>query len=382
MQESDQPGRYFEQIIRVLSSLARLSPLILLLDDLQWVDDSTLSLLFHLGRRLQGLRMMVICAYRPANVGSEGCADDHALEIMAHEFQRDFGDIILSLDRTQGQHFVGAYLDRFPHRLPAEFIEKFYQYTGGRALFTVEFWREMLANGGLIQDQAGRWIETDALDWNRLPERLEAVILTQLECMPSAWRRILEIASVEGEVFTLEVLARAGDLDQAEVLDCLSGPLSREQNLVRAHGVYYAGARRLSYYRFRHVLIQRYIYTNLDAVQRSHIHRVVGLALEDLLMKEKRELDARAAKLARHFEAAGLVLKAVEYLLRAGHQALRRNTAQEAADSFQHGLELLADLSDPDKIGTPQSSLVTDYPIARMTKLLQASSALAENLQV
>jgi DNA-binding SARP family transcriptional activator len=371
-----QQGLYFEQIIRVLSSLTRLSPLILLLDDLQWADDRTLSLLFHLGRRLDGLRLLVIGAYRPADLDSQQCSQDQSIDAIAHELQRTYGDISINLDLTQTPSFVNLYLTGYSHRLSPDFSNQFFRYTGANALFTVELFQDLLINGGLVQDGDGRWIESNDLTWNRIPHRLEAAISEKLECLPVEWMMILEAASVEGEEFTAEVLACATDQDVEQVLEYLSGPLSRGHNLVEARSVFYSVDSRFSRYRFKQVIIQQYIYNQLDIVQRSHLHRAIGTALENLLNEDKKAIDAQASQLASHFEAAGLVFKAVEYLLRAGHLALRRNTTREAAASFKHGLDLLAELPDADDFHNAQTSFGTSRSIDETIRLLQKSFAL------
>jgi tetratricopeptide (TPR) repeat protein len=141
----------FEQVTRVLQSLAR-HPLILVVDDLQWADAGSVSLLFHLGRRLAGSRILVVGAYRPGDLalihqGPKGFGkplgpgDRHPLEAVVHEFQRDLGDIQVDLDQAGGRPFVEALLDSEPNRLDAAFRETLTRHTGGNPLFTVEFLR-------------------------------------------------------------------------------------------------------------------------------------------------------------------------------------------------------------------------------------------------
>jgi predicted ATPase len=168
--------------------------------------------------------------------------------------------------------------------------------------------------GGLVYDGAGRWIEEEALDWARLPSRVEAVIAWHVGRLPAAWRETLAIASVEGDVFTAEVVARVQGLDASEVRRRLSGPLAREHAMVMADSVEHLGEKMLSRYRFRHHLFQVYLYGRLDAVTRGHLHQAVGATLEALHAADATALAAAAPRLAFHFEAAGLVDKALDYL--------------------------------------------------------------------
>jgi DNA-binding SARP family transcriptional activator len=137
-EEADQVALHqtdlFEQVTRVLQSLARQNPLILVVDDLQWADAGSVSLLFHLGRRLAGSRILVVGAYRPGDLAlihqdpkgfgkPLGSGDRHPLEAVVHEFQRDLGDIQVDLDQAGGRPFVEALLDSEPNGLGAAFRE-------------------------------------------------------------------------------------------------------------------------------------------------------------------------------------------------------------------------------------------------------------------
>jgi tetratricopeptide (TPR) repeat protein len=126
----------------------------------------------------------------------------------------------------------------------------------------------------------------------------------------------------------------------------LSGPLSQQHHLVHAQGLQWLDGQRLSRYRFRHFLFQKYLYNKLDPVQRAHLHQAMGNALEALHGEQAGEL---AVPLARHFEAAGMTVKAVEYLLKAGNRDVRLFANDEAIAHYRRGIELVRTLAD-----TPQ----------------------------
>ena len=335
------PETLFEQVTRVLHTVAHDQPLILVLDDLQWAQASSASLLFHLGRRLAGSRILLVGAYRPDEVDLHPDGSRHPLRSVVDEFQRDLGDIEVNLDQADGRPFVDALLDAQPNDLRAPFRDRLYDLTEGHALFTVELVREMEERAGLVRDAAGRWIEGQALKWDRLPSRVEAVIAGHVGRLPSAWQQTLAIAAVEGEVFTAEVLARVQGLELGEVLRRLNGHLGRQHNLVVGHGLEQVGDEVLSRYRFRHHLFQRYLYGGLDAAERAHLHRAVGQALERLIGADAGELATAASRLAFHFEAAGLVGKAVTYLQQAGQEAHRLSALEESIAIYERALALL-----------------------------------------
>jgi tetratricopeptide (TPR) repeat protein len=102
-----------------------------------------------------------------------------------------------------------------------------------------------------------------------------------------------------------------------------------------------ASGRRLSFYRFRHSLVQGSAYRSLDTVERARLHEATGQALEAIYAGEERP-PALAVSLARHFEAAGMPLPAARALHDAGRQAMALSAQREALNHFDHGLALLA----------------------------------------
>jgi DNA-binding SARP family transcriptional activator/tetratricopeptide (TPR) repeat protein len=333
----------FGQVSGVLHRLAGRHPLVLVLDDLQWADAGSISLLFHLGRRVAGSRILIVGAYRPEDValGREG--ERHPLEPVVHEFQRAEGDIQVDLNRVEGRPFVDALLDSEPNRLGAAFRDTLYRHTGGHPLFTVELLRGLQERGDLRQDQAGCWVEGPALDWDRLPARVEATIAERIGRLPEPSRALLAAASVEGEDFTAEAVARGLGAGEEEVIQHLSGALSKQHRLVVARSLRRRDGHSLSGYRFRHYLFQKYLYQSLDEVERARLHEAIGNALEVSYGAGSAEV---AVQLAHHFEAAGLAAKAADYLFLAGNRAVQLVAGDEAVAHYRRGLELLKELPE------------------------------------
>jgi DNA-binding SARP family transcriptional activator len=347
-----QQSAMFEQYTRVLQGLASQKPLLVALDDLQWADGGTVNLLFHLGRRIEGSRILIVGAYRPAEVARgrlatsppgeiEGERERHPLEPVVNEFKRYFGDIEVDLERAEGREFVDAFLDSESNRLGDAFREMLHQHTKGYPLFTVELLRGMQERGDLVRDGEGRWMEGASLDWEMLPVRVEAAIAERISRLPRKLQQALAVASVEGETFTAEVLARVEAADEGELVRCLSHTLDREHRLVSALGVQRMGSQSVSRYRFRHSLFQKHLYNHLDPVERVHLHQAVGSALEALYGGHEEDIAAIAPRLARHFQQAGIAEKAVEYLYQAGVRAQRLYANEESAAHFRRALALL-----------------------------------------
>jgi DNA-binding SARP family transcriptional activator len=346
-----QQQNLFEQYSRVLRSLGRELALLLLLDDLQWADAGSINLLFHLVREVAGSRILIVGAYRPEEVALLRQDERHPLEPVVHELLREFGDVRVNLDRAGGREFLDALLDTEPNCLDSTFRQTLYRQTKGHPFFTVELLRGMEERGDLVRDASGRWAAGQALDWESLPARVEAVIAERIRRLDEPSQETLRIASVEGEEFTAEVLAQVSGMDERPLLRQLSGELDRQHRLVAAQRIQRIDGLCLSRYRFRHILFQKYLYGRLDEVEQAHLHEKVGQALERLYAGHPAEMAEITPQLARHFQVAGLPDRAVAYLHQAGERAMQMWANEEAIRHLTTGLTLLETLPEtPERI--------------------------------
>lgn len=336
----------FEQYTRMIHQLAHQVPLLLVLDDLQWADQGSINLLFSLGKRLTNHQILIVCAYRSNEVVTGQDTRPHPLLPVVQELQRAYGQLIVDLDQAQGLDFVNELLDTEPNLLDANFRQVLYKQTGGHPLFTIELLRGMVDRGDLYQDEQGRWVAGPSLDWETLPARVEGAIGERITRLPAQLQQLLQTASVEGEEFTAEVVATVLGLPDREVVRHLSGDLDKTHHLVGVLGTRRAGDRRMSRYRFRHNLIQRYLYQRLDEVERAYQHEAVGNALEALFKEESGQV---AVHLAWHFEAAGMPQRAYQYLCAAGDKSRRSAAYAEAIHLYKAALRVWPDVDRGEK---------------------------------
>jgi len=355
----------FEQYTKVLQSVEAQSPILLIIDDLQWADTGSINLLFHLGRRLAGSSILILGAYRSEEValGREGLR--HPLEPLINEFRRSFGDILVNLGQAMGKEasreFIEELLDKEPNRLEESFREMLYHQTEGHPLFTIELLRGLQERGDIVKDHKGCWVAGPSLDWETLPVRVEAAIQERMSRLPKTMHKALEVASIEGELFTAEVVARVQGIDEQEILGYLSGDLDRTHRLVRAQSIQRVNNRLLSRYQFRHILFQKYLYSSLDEVLRVHLHEQVGLALEDIYGAGEGTASI-AVQLALHFQIAQIDEKAVHYSHLASDKAMQLSAYHEVIAHASHALELLENL--PESTGRDEEELALCLTLA------------------
>ena len=344
--QAAQQNQVFEQFTRLIIELAAQRPLVVVLDDLHWADESSTSLLFHLARRITNSRILMLGSYRPEDVALGRGDRRHPLESVVNEIKRLYGDVQLPLDagdEGKGRRFIDALLDSRPNRLGSAFREQLLAHTRGQALFTTELLNGMINRGDLLKDADGCLVEGPTLDWDTLPARIEGVIDERLNRISPELRELLSVASVEGEVFSAQVAARVQGLGEREVLHSLDRSLGQLHGLVQEDSVTRVGGQRLSRYRFRHSLIQRYLYNLLSQSEQEILHENIADLLQEIYRENLGEI---AGPLARHYDLAQLPEKAAVHYLAVGERATELFANREAASLLGRGLELLDTLPE------------------------------------
>ena len=343
-----QQGNIFEGFVQVMGKIAPERPLLFLLDDLQWADKASIDMLFHIGRHLEGKRVLIVGAYRPEEVLTEGGLGQHPLQMMLSEFKRLHGDVWIDLGKireSESRQFVEALLEEEFNAFSTEFRDSLFHRTGGHPLFTVELLREVKERGHLAEDDQGRWMAPRVVDWRILPARVEGVIEARLSRIDSDMRDLLTVASVEGVEFTAELLALVQATELGVVLQQLE-KLEERYRLIIQHGFRQIGDQRLCEFRFRHQLFQNHLYDHVNAARKAHLHDKIAREMERLYAEDAAEA---AVDLAWHYMQAGNTRRAVDYIIQAGDRAARMSAHQEAVGHYQNGLDLIPELPRSEK---------------------------------
>lgn len=334
-------SQLMEQYTQILRFVAAQRPLLLFLDDLQWMDPGSGRLFFHLVRRLQNARVLIAGAYRADEVAAGRYGERHPLESLLNEFRLSFGEIVIDLDqvgKSSGKEFIADFLDSEPNRLDEAFRRELYRRTQGNPLFTIQLLRNLQERGEIFRDKQGHWVAATSINWHSLSPQLEGIIGERIGRLDLELKELLLTASVEGEQFTVQVLERVQGTEERVILRQLSRELEKRHRLVQEQGETYVGGRRLVHFRFVHAMIQQYLYHQLGPAERITLHREIAETVE---MLYREDMVLVALPLARHYGEAGVRAKAVEYLLAAGDQARSLYAHEEAINHYQEALAYL-----------------------------------------
>ncbi len=367
--------KLFQQYAEVVQALAKERTLILVLDDLQWADTASLSLLFYLARQLQESRVLLLGTYRPDDVALGRGGERHPLEPILNELKRYYGEIVIDLgaaEAAESRTFVDALVDSEPNRLDAAFRNELYARTEGHPLFTVELLRYLQERGDVVQDAEGQWMPSATLNWEALPARVEGLIEERIARLESNLRETLNIGSVIGYEFAAQVVARVQQVQERELLRNLTRELERRHRLVLEEGEIEVGHQFLSRYRFVHALFQQFLYNELGTGERRLMHAEVAEVLEQLYAEQSDEI---AVQLARHYLEAGDDGKMVEYAIRAGDQAAASYAYAAARGFYAQALTALSRLPE-----TPENQRRRVDTILKQVQVSSKAADPAQNL--
>jgi predicted ATPase/DNA-binding winged helix-turn-helix (wHTH) protein len=271
------PARMLRELAQALEVLTADAPLVLVLEDLQWSDRSTVDLLASLAQRREPAQLLVLGTYRPVDVVLHA----HPLHSLVQELggRGLVGELPLELLPAED---VAAYLaGRLGGPVAPALVTCVHAHTDGHPLFLVTF-VEHLVQQRLLARGAGPWTLRAGVEASvaQLPQEVRQVLMWRVDTLPAAARQVLEVASVVGQAFAAAAVA-AGTQSTVEAVDAVCDGLVTPHRMLEDTGVtVWPDGTRGGGYRFHHALYQQVLYEALGPTRRAQLHRQVGARLE------------------------------------------------------------------------------------------------------
>jgi class 3 adenylate cyclase/predicted ATPase len=332
--------RTLEGLKRVILRESLNQPLVVVFEDLHWIDTETQSLLDLLVDSLANTRVLLLVNYRPEyrhNWSKRSYYSQLRLDPLGRESAEAMLSVLLSEEPGMGA-------------LKRLILER----TEGNPFFIEEMVQALLDEGVLERNCTVKLARP--AEQVRLPPTVQGVLASRIDRLPSEQKNLLQTLAVMGRESPLGLIRKVTSLAEGELarmlLDLQAGEFIYGQPA--ASGIEYS---------FKHVLTQEVAYNSLLREGRKHLHERVGSAVESLYAER---LDDRFSELAYHYERSSNVPKALEYLQRAGQQAVQRSANVQAVAQFTRALELLKTLPDtPERVQREfDLQLAVSYPLA------------------
>jgi len=331
----EERNRLFESLYRIVLDISEKRPLLLVLDDIQWADDSSLQLLHYLARNIRNQKVLMCASYSPEDLKDDGGRTHSISEtIRRMRIEKLFSEI--QLDRFNEKYTMIMIESLVGKRdLPYEFIKLLYEKSEGNPFFIEEVLRS-LVNEGLIQIDSYGWdgkIDTSQI---RIPGTIRDVIARRIDRLDDRTKAILRFASIIGNRINFDVLYKISDVSEEEVTDAIDASIA-------ANIIHEDISSEEESYKFDHALIREVIYESMSRSRRRLIHKKIGYIIEELY---KNRLDEVVYNLAHHFFEGKDAEKALIYAIEAGEKASKAVAPEDVIHYHLISLKTLEDMED------------------------------------
>ncbi len=309
-----------EALLLQLEALVQHQPVVMVFEDVHWIDPTSLELLGMIVKQIQQLPVLLLITARP-EFTAPWPSHAHVTTVPLARLSRQEGAML-------AQHVTGG------KALPKEVMVEILARTEGVPLFVEEL-TKMLMESSLMQERSGDYVLDGPLPALAIPATLHDSLLARLDRL-SPVRDVAQIGAAIGREFSHELLGAVAELSGPECDEALG-------RLVQSELVFRRGTPPQAVYMFKHALVRDAVYSTLLRSRRQHLHARIVASLEERFP----EIAAGQPELlAQHCAEAGLIEKAAAHWLGAGRLAVARSATAEAVTQLKKGLNMIASLPD------------------------------------
>jgi predicted ATPase/class 3 adenylate cyclase len=300
-------------LLAQLVGLAGRQPVLMVFEDIHWIDPTSLELLTATVEQVPQLQVLLLVTARP----------EFTLPWPSYPHMTTVP--LTRLGRREGAALVERVTGG--KRLPKEVMDEILVRTDGVPLFIEELTKTLL-EGGLLQERDDHYVLERPLPALAIPTTLHASLMARLDRLAPV-REVAQIGAVAGREFHYELLNAVAGLPRERLEEALG-------QLVRSELVFRRGEIPHAVYTFKHTLVRDAAYASLLKGRRVYLHAAIASALE----QEFPEIvQAQPETLAHHLTEAGLIEQAIGYWLKAGKNAALRSANLEAIAHLRRGIE-------------------------------------------
>ncbi len=347
LSSQQQRQQTLEAFLQLVLFTAEQHPVLFIVEDLHWVDPSTLEFLALLIDQTPTTAIFVLLACRP-EFQPTWAHRSYMIEVSLNRLSRP------QVEQIATQVARGK-------ALPADVIEQLVDKSDGVPLFVEEMTKAVLESG-VLEEANGQYELSGSISSLAIPATLQDSLMARLDRLVTA-KAVAQYAAVIGRQFSYELLQAVSDLDQ--------GTLQRELiRLVEAELIYQRGLPPQATYLFKHALVVTTAYESLLKSTRQQYHQRIATVLETQFPEVT---ESQPELLAHHLTEAGLSKQAVSYWQKAGQQASERSAHQEAISHLTTGLSLLQTL--PESLECHQLELPLQTALGAASIMVRGYSA-------
>ncbi len=315
---SQEKRRLFAVLTQFFMSQAAKQPVLLIIEDLHWCDDTSLEFLLYLARRCTSQPMLMIFTYRNDEV------HQNLIHWLAQlERERLAQELALvRLSQNDVEEMLNAIFNK-QYPIHRDLLDYLYTLTEGNPFFIEEILKSLIASGELVFTN-GKWVGRPLHELH-IPRNIQDAVQQRIEGLSEASKQILTLASVTGHRFDFALLQQLTHDDEQQLLTVM-------KELIAAQLVIEESADQFA---FRHALTQQAIYTQLLVRERRALHHTIAETIENLYATT---LEHYVEDLAYHFYKAEVWEKALKYGQQAGDKAQALYSPRAAIEHYTQAL--------------------------------------------
>jgi tetratricopeptide (TPR) repeat protein/KaiC/GvpD/RAD55 family RecA-like ATPase len=318
-------NRLFEAVSQFITNISMEAPLLVILDDLQGTDPSSLLLLHYLARGVQKTSMLLLGVYRNTDID-----DKHPLTPVLAELNRERLPQEIQLKRMSLSNISEIIKNMLEQDdVPEEFCKLIYDKARGNPFFAEEIVKS-LKEEEIIYKEEGVW-KFKEISAIKFPKSIKNIVKARFSRLDDECQNVLTFASFAGNDFTLEAMCALMGIEENKLLEIMD-------RLIKTGFVKHTVVRGEDICSFADIIMRDVVNEEVGPFKRKKLHGDVGQVLEKVYAKE---IDEHFGEIAYHFLESGDKDKALGYFLKAGEKAEKIYANAEAASYFQSALRLL-----------------------------------------
>jgi serine/threonine protein kinase/predicted ATPase len=332
-----------QKICQLLKEISCTLPLVLIIENLQWADFSTLKFLEYFQAQKDKGKIFLCCSLR-----EEKLKENTSLQTLIDHGIRERDAKHLKLERFDRSRTRSLILSKLTQqKLPSEFFTYVHARTSGNPFFIMEVLKYLMENKVVFLKNSIWTTDIERLKDLAVPDSIEAVLLKNLERYDKKTLNFLNVLSVIDKKFSHRLLKELGLFDEKTQAEILSS-LTNNQLLLKKEE--FAGER--IYYEFANQSLQSLLYQRVDKDKRIFWHKRAGVLLEKLSSKEGEE---SVFEIAHHYLEAGELEKAYQYALLSAEKMEQRFANPEVLRYLESAINVASRLPERQKATEKQA---------------------------
>ena len=319
----------FNQLTDFILDTSESCPVLLFLDDLQWIDESSSQLLHHLSRNISENEVIILGAYRPEElkIKQNESPLQNTLIRMKEEKLVDIVEIP-KMDQDTVTKLVEEQIDQ--KDIPGEFIWSLYNQSEGNPFYIVEFINS-LKDEGLLNGESSLSDFRKEISDTKIPTSIKDIIERKIDELDKDEKKILMASSLIGSDFNFEVLERVMKIDVLDLLDGID-------KLIDYDLIEEKEGTDEEIYTFTHLHTRSVLLENMGKSRKRVYHQKIGVVIENFYSNE---LEEHYYELSRHYFKGKKFKKSYKYSVEAAEKAVDSLDLHTAIKYFDKAIDSL-----------------------------------------